>query len=99
MLITMDDTKKMLQTIINGQSAIKSELLIKIDSVDKKVGGLSDKLDKLDKKIDGVEERLTKRIDKIGLQVANLEDDTPTREEHDELEKRVAKLEHKVASI
>lgn len=92
----MDDTKKMFRTIINGQSAMKSELLIKIDKLDHK---LDTKFDILDKKIDGVEERLTKRIDKIGLQVARLEDDTPTREEFDGLESRVGKLEQKPASV
>ena len=35
----------------------------------------------------------TKRLDTIGSQVAYLEDDAPTREEHDELEERVTVLE------
>ena len=35
-----------------------------------------------------------KRIDKLGMQLANLEDDAPTIEEFDDLEKRVTKLEH-----
>ncbi len=39
------------------------------------------------------EERLTGRIDKLGMQLANLEDDAPTVEEFDDLEKRVTKLE------
>lgn len=91
----MDDTQKMLRTIINGQSVMKSELIGRIDKLDTK---LSTRIDKLDKKIDGVEERLTKRIDKIGLQVASLEDDTPTVEEFGKLEKRVTKVEIKVAS-
>lgn len=98
MLIIMDDTKKMLQTIINGQSAMKSELLTKIDSVDKKVDSLEGKVNNLDKKIDKVEKNLTKRIDKLGLQIARLEDDAPTREEHDELVKRVVQVEQKLAS-
>ena len=85
----MDDVKKMFRTIVNGQSAMKQELLSKIDSVDKKVEGL-------DKKIDGVEERLTKRIDKIGLSVARLEDDAPTIKEFHKLENRVSKLEDRV---
>ena len=84
----MDDTKKMLQTIINGQSAMKSELLTKIEGVDKKIDGVEERLTK---KIDGVEERLTKRIDKIGLQVAKLEDDTPTIDEFDKLKNKVDK--------
>lgn len=33
------------------------------------------------------------RIDTLGLQIARLEDDSPTIEEFDKLEKRVSKLE------
>jgi len=94
--VYMDDTKKMLRTIINGQSLMKSELLNKIDMVDKK---LDEKFGSLDKKINGVEERLTKRIDKLGKSLAYLEDDAPTREEHDELEKRVKKVEQKAVAV
>jgi DNA repair exonuclease SbcCD ATPase subunit len=89
--------------IINGQSAMKSELLGKIGKLDGKIDQLdkklSGKIDSLDKKIDGVEERLTKRIDKIGLSVAQLQDDAPTIKEFDKLEKRVTKVEVKVASV
>lgn len=88
----MDDTKIMFRAIINGQSSMKSELLQKIGLVGKKV-------DKLDEKVDKVEKNLTERIDKIGLQVARLEDDTPTREDHDNLEERVGKLEQKTISV
>jgi hypothetical protein len=87
--IVQTDTQKIVQDatrkIINGQSAMKSELLTKISG--------------LDKKIDGVEERLTKRIDKIGLTVAQLQEDAPTIEEFDELENRVTKLEHKIVPV
>ncbi len=89
----MNDTQKMLQDIINGQSTIKQELLSKIDEVDKKVDRLDAKVAGLDGKIDKVEKRLTQRLDKIGSQLAYLEDDTPTREEYDDLEKRVDKIE------
>ena len=84
----MDDTNKMLRAIINGQSAMKSELITRIDKVDKNLSG---RIDSLDKKIDGVEKRLTVRIDKIGIQVANLEDDTPTIDEFDKLKNKVDK--------
>jgi hypothetical protein len=46
-----------------------------------------------------VESNLTKRIDKIGPQVARLEDDTPTREEFDDLDNRVKKLEQITTSV
>lgn len=88
----MNDTQKMLQAIINGQSAIKQELSSKIDKVDLKV-------DKLDEKLDRVEKNLTSRIDKLGKQLAYPEDDTPTREEFDKLEDRVDKIEHKTVSV
>ena len=94
----MDNTQKMLRAIINGQSAMKSELLGEIRKVDKKVDSLEGKVDALDKKIDQVEQRLTARIDKLGLQIARLEDDAPTIEEHNELEKRVTKIEQKIAT-
>lgn len=95
----MDDVKQMFRKIINGQSALKSELFVEIRKVDKKVGDLEIKIDKgfsnVGKKLVG----LTKRVDKIGLQVARLEDDASTNEEFDKLEKRVVKVEQKVASI
>lgn len=40
--------------------------------------------------------KVNKRLDIIGKSVAFLEDDTPTREEHDKLEKRVTKVERKL---
>ena len=93
----MDDTKKMLRAIINGQSAMKSELLEEIHKVDKKVDKVDQKVDQrfdsLSEKIKSVETNLTGRIDKLGLQIARLEDDSPTREELDDLDKRVSKLE------
>ena len=45
------------------------------------------------------EGRLTERIDKLGLQLAELSDDAPTIEEFDALDNRVKKLEHQVAAI
>lgn len=84
----------MLRAIINGQGAMKSELLGEIQKkVDKKlsseIGSLRADLGSLRKETRDGFGKLTKRVDKIGLQVARLEDDTPTREEYDGLEKRV----------
>jgi hypothetical protein len=91
-----DNTNKMLQAIINGQSAMKSELLTKIGGLDKKIDGVEARLTT---KIDKLDEKLTKRIDKIGISVAKLQDDAPTVEEFDRLEARVKKVEVKVASV
>lgn len=91
----MNDTQKMLQAIIHGQNALKQELVGRIDKVDKKVDALGERLEG---RIDKAEKNLTSRIDKLGRQLAYLEDDAPTREEFDNLEKRVDKIEHKAAS-
>jgi len=82
----MSDTK-ILQAILDGQRAIKEELLGKIDKVDKKVDIV---------KVEVLENR--KRLDKIGYNLAVLSDDAPTIEEFDNLEKRVSKLENQVAN-
>ncbi|MFA5932464.1 MAG: hypothetical protein WCV81_05425 [Microgenomates group bacterium] len=84
----MDDTQKMLQVIINGQSSLKQELTTRIDKLDEKLSGRIDKLD----------QKLTNRIDKLGKQLAYLEDDAPTREEHDVLKKRVDKIEKTIVA-
>ena len=94
----MDHTKQMLQAILNGQNALKQELVSKINKLGDRMDGMDGRMDNLDKKIDGVEKRLTQRIDKIGLQLAYLEDDAPTREEFDSLEKRVVKIEQRPAT-
>ena len=86
----MGETKSMLRAIINGQSAMKEELLAEIHKVDQKV---EHKFDILSKELRKVEINLTRRIDKIWLQVARLEDNTPTREDIDDLDNRVKKLE------
>lgn len=55
----MDDTQKMFQIIINGQSTFRQEVLSKFDKINKRFNAM-------DKKIDKVEENLTERLDKIG---------------------------------
>lgn len=85
-----DDTQQMLRAIINGQSSFRQEVLGKIDKLDKK---FTFRMDGLENRLDSVEKNLTERIDRIGKQLAYVEDDTPTREEFDKLEKRVDKIE------
>ncbi|OGM26895.1 hypothetical protein A2962_04495 [Candidatus Woesebacteria bacterium RIFCSPLOWO2_01_FULL_39_61] len=79
----MSDTK-LLQSILD-----------KVSFLDRKV---DNGFKKVYRRFDKTEKNLTKRIDKIGLQIANLEDDSPTIEEFDGLEKRVTKLEKQTAS-
>ena len=90
--VIMDDTKKMLRAVINGQSAIKEELLEKISGVDKK-------LDNLEKKVDGGFQTVNERIDKLGKSLAYLEDDTPTKDEFDGLANKVDKIEKNFVSV
>ena len=93
----MDDPKEMLRAIINGQSAMKSELLGEIQKVEKKlsteIGNLKTDLGSLRRETKEGFEKLTERVDKIGLQVARLEDDTPTRNEFDDVDARLKKLQ------
>lgn len=77
----MSDTK-MLQALLDGQSAIRKD----ISTVRGDINGVKEELKQTEK-------RVTARLDKLGLQIARLEDDSPTIEEFDALDKRVLKLE------
>ena len=92
----MDNTK-MLRAIINGQTAFRQQLSGKLDKIEKKIEAVDERVGGVSTKIDKVEKNLTKRIDKLGKQLAYLEDDAPTREEHEELKTRVTVVEHKIA--
>lgn len=87
-MVKSDNTQQMLRAILNGQSSFRQEILKRFDGLEERVDGLEVRLDI---KIDNLEKRLTNRIDRLGKQLAYLEDDTPTREEFDKLEKKVAK--------
>jgi len=67
----MDNTQKMFKSIINGQSAMKQELLGKIEK-------LSDNLEDFKQEVRNEFRKVNKRIDTIGLQLAYLEDDAST---------------------
>ena len=89
----MTDTK-LIQILIDSVASLRKDILDRFDKIDKK---FENKFDLLDKKIDKLDIKLTTRIDKIGKQVAYLEDDAPTRDEHEKLVKRVERVEKKVA--
>lgn len=61
----MDDITKMFHTLVNGQSALKQELLHEISKLRKEMNDrfdkLNDKIEKVDKKV----EKNGKRIDKL----------------------------------
>ena len=80
----MTDTK-MLQAILDRQTAISEQVKKFEEKVDNGFKGVNKRFDATDK-----------RIDILGLQLARLEDDAPTIEEFDNLEKRVSKLETQV---
>lgn len=52
---------------------------------------------KLEKRLEIKIDENTHRIDKLGLQIANIEDDAPTIEEFDQLENRVNIIEQNLA--
>lgn len=87
----------MLNGLVNAQSAMKGELLVAVKKVDVKVDSLDDKVKKLDTKIDDVEKRLTRRLNGLGKTLAVLDEDAPTGEDFTKLEKRVQKIERKIA--
>lgn len=83
--------KTMVRSVINGQSSMKSELLTKIEKLDKKIDGVEETLTK---EIKSVDKNLSNRINMLGKQLNTLDDDAPTGEEFKALKKRVDKLEH-----
>lgn len=101
--ILQTETKKIVQSetrkVVNGQSAMKSELLGEIKKVNTRLDNLEKKMNDGFKNVKTEFEKVNGRIDKLGLQLANLEDDAPTIEEFDKLEKRVSKIEQNLASV
>lgn len=61
-----------------------------------KVTKLEKNSERVESKIDTIYNDLTTRMDTIGRDVAFIGDDTPTRDELENLEKRVDKIEKKV---
>jgi len=63
-----------------------------------KVTSVDGRLKKFEVKTEENFKKTNKRLDKIGAQIAFVEDDAPTVREFLNLEKRVTKLENKFAS-
>ena len=79
----------MLQNILDSVAGIHKRIT-------EEIGLVRLDIKKLDIKFDNVEKRLTARIDRLGLDLANLKDDAPTREEFDGLSDRIIKVEKKL---
>ena len=91
-----NEIMKMLRAVINGQSVLKQELL----AADKKTREeLIKEIMKNRKRINEVEKSLTVRLNMQGKQLAELDDDSPTGQEFRKLEKRVTKVERRLASV
>ena len=78
----MSDTK-ILQAILDGQNGLK-----------KGMQEVRNDIKEVKEEVKKTEGRLTTRIDKLGLQIARLEDDAPTIDEFEKLAKRVTNLEN-----
>jgi len=101
----MSDTKliqEVLKKITSMDSRMES-MDSRITSMDSRITSMDSRIGSMDKKMDrGFDEVKVMisenggRLDKLGLQLAELEDDAPTREEHDKLEDRVKDLERQV---
>lgn len=91
-ILTIVDADHVCNNQNMSDTKLLQSILDKISSVDKKVDNGFKNVKKRFDKVD-------KRIDKLGLQLAELADDAPTIEEHDDLEKRVGNLEKQTASV
>ena len=74
---------KMLRSIANAQSAMRAEMLSEFKAL--KESNTKEHVE------------INRRIDLLGSDLANLDEDAPTSEEFNKLEKRVTKLEKKIA--
>ncbi|MBI5122791.1 hypothetical protein HZA75_02930 [Candidatus Roizmanbacteria bacterium] len=84
-----DSLSKVQNALIKGQDA----LVEKYDSLSKGQDSLKGELAILREEMRDGFKGTHERLDKQGKQLAYLEEDAPTREEHDQLTKRVEKIE------
>lgn len=81
---------QLFRALVNSQSIMKSELLAEIKKVDQKLGkdvvGLRQEMQ------EGFSD-LGERVDMLGKQLNTLDEDAPSGDDFNKLEKRVEKLE------
>lgn len=84
-------TSDILQILIKGQNELKEELMILMNETKQDLALLREETKEGFRKTH-------ERLDKQGKQLAYVEDDAPTREEHTDLVKRVEKVEQVLSS-
>lgn len=94
--LRLDRIEKLVIGAINGQSAMKSELIKKIDDVHKEVVKVRTELTELKVETKKNFEKINDRTDNIGNTVAVFDEDAPTGEEFTALKTRVDKIEQKM---
>src|SRR3989339_2244521 len=102
----INNTQKLLHDLVEGQKTLTGGLEKLTKEQKSLVEGqvnladgqnlIRDDIKDLKKRVNEIDTNLTGRINKLGLQLANLEDDSPTIEEFDNLEKRVSVVEQKL---
>jgi hypothetical protein len=96
-MLTVTSEQKYLKdqvlAVLNGQHTLRQEFDSKFAESDKKTEALRSEMQDGFKKVDKRFDKVEARLDTLGKQLAYLEDDAPTREEHTALEKRVEKIE------
>lgn len=82
---------------IMSDTKILQAILDRVKSVDNKVDDVKKDINVVKEEAKNTEERLTERIDKLGIQLARLEDDAPTVEEFKDLKHEVTKIQKHLA--
>ena len=94
-MINQNALVDLIQKILKGQNKIGDdikEIKSDITIIRSDIGNLNDEVIDLKKKVDNH----TERINLIGKQLANLDEDAPSGEDFRTLEKRVTKIEQRV---
>ncbi len=88
-IINTMDEKKIIKAIADVSTNLRTEIIKVGTEVIKNREEMIKRDEQRKEQMNGVERKLTKRLDMIGKSVAFLEDDTPTREEFEKLQKEV----------
>ncbi len=87
----MMDNNELFRAVVSSQSSMKAELLIKIDKLEK---NLTNQVEEHRKETKVGFKDTNHRIDMLGKQLNNLDEDAPTSQDFGNLVERVTKLEN-----